>query len=438
MAIAPAGTQAARALTQRPRLAYVGYGLLGAIVVAWAWRAIHDSGSYDTGTAWIAGEVAWRTGHPEALAFWTGLPSLAGAMALVSRVMGVKAAGEVVTAINVVLFAGAAFVVLQRLRPPLAPLWWWIVAFGIVTFIPLISTVWWKQFNLISLVLAAAGFELLRRGRSNSAAAAIGISIAIKPVVILLPFVMLARRHTRRAGGLALAWVVALNFAAQGLMAARAGHLGPLDPLSGARNLVNKTQPPNIFMCHPLNFSPGSLLCRAVAGFHYWTLQRVVAWCVLLVLSAWVFSALRGCSVLSWDAFAFICALSAMTGPIEWPHYQVMLAPLFLVLVFRFSREGAGFGSWLGLGVALVLTTLIWQPYGTLYGTLQQLLTGHHQDYSSLSSAPQVTFQEGLAEFAQYILILAGALWYSGRQSFGRGIAERSRGAAVATGSGPN
>jgi hypothetical protein len=220
-------------------------------------------------------------------------------------------------------------------------------------------------------------------------------------------------------------------------MAARAGQLGPLDPLSAFRNLLNKTHP-NQFLCHPLNFSPGSLLCRAVGGFQYWTLQRVMVWCLLLLLSAWVFSSLRGRSILSWDAFAFTCALSAMTSPFEWTHYQVMLAPLFVVLVFGFSREGAGLGPWLGLAVALVLTTLIWQPYGTLYGTLHQLFTGHHQDYSSLSSAPQVTFQEGLAEFAQYILVVTGALWYSARQSFGRGIAAASRAASVAIGSGPD
>jgi hypothetical protein len=418
-------------------LRYVGYGLLGAIVVAWAWRAIHDTTSYDTGAAWIAGDVAWRTGHPEMLGFWTGLPSLAGAMALVSRVVSIKAAGELVTALNLVLFGGAAWLVLQRLRPRLTPRWWWIAAFGLVTFIPLISTVWWKQFNLISLVLAAAGFELLRRGRSRSAAAAIGISVAIKPMVILLPFMMLARRRTRAAGVLALVWIVALNLAAQALMAARAGQLGPLDPLSALHNLLNKTHP-NQFLCHPLNFSPGSLLCRAVGGFQYWTLQRVIVWCALLLLAAWVFTSLRGRSLLSWDAFAFICSLSAMTSPFEWTHYQVMLAPLFLVLVFRFSREGAGLGPWLGLAVALVLTTLIWQPYGTLYGTLHQLFTGHHQDYSSLSSAPQVTFQEGLAGFAQYILVLTGALWYSGRQSFGRGIAAGSPAPSVAMGSGPD
>ena len=56
-----------------------------------------------------------------------------------------------------------------------------------------------------------------------------------------------------------------------------------------------------------------SLLCRAVGGFQFWTLQRIAVWCLLLLLGVWVISALRGRSILSWDAFAFVCALSAMS-----------------------------------------------------------------------------------------------------------------------------
>lgn len=349
------------------------------------------------------------------------MPFLAGVVALVSRVLSIHATAYAVTGINLLLFGGAAWLVLRALRPVLSPVWWWIAAFATVSFVPLMSTVWWKQFNLIALVLAAAGFELARRRRAGWAGAAIGLSIALKPMVILLPFVMLARRDTRRTGVLALVWVIALNLSAQALMAARAGQLGPLDPLSGLRNFLHKTRP-NLFLCHPVNFSPGSLLCRAVGGFPFWTLQRIAVWLLLLLLGLWVISALRGRSLLSWDAFAFVCALSAMTTPIEWTHYQVMLAPLFLVLLLRFTREGASVGAWAGLLAAFVLASLMWQPYGTLYGSIRQLLTGHHQDYFAFSGAPEVRLQEGVAQFAQYILLVTGALWYSGRLAGAAGL----------------
>jgi glycosyl transferase family 87 len=405
-------------------LAYVGYAAMAAIVAAWAYRAFHDPISYDTGAAWIAGSVAWHTGHPETLQFWTGMPFLAGAMALVSRILSTRATGYVVSAINVILFGGAALLLLRALRPLLSSAWWWITSFALVSFVPLMSTVWWKQFNLIALVVAAAGFELARRRRARLAGAAIGLSIAIKPMVILLPFVMLARRDTRRPGILAIAWVIVLNMAAQLLMAVRAGQLGPLDPLSGLRNLVNKSQP-NLALCHPVDFSPGSLLCRAIGGAQYWTVQRISVLLFVLLLGLWVISALRGRSLLSWDVFAFVCALSAMTSPFEWTHYQLMLAPLFVLLLMRFVREGAGPGAWLGLVGALLLASLIWQPYGTLYGTIRQLLTGHRQDYHAFSGAPEVALQEGLAQFAQYILIITGALWYA-RRGVTRGADERA------------
>jgi hypothetical protein len=105
-----------------------------------------------------------------------------------------------------------------------------------------------------------------------------------------------------------------------------------------------------------------------------------------------------------------------MTSPFEWTHYQVMLAPLFLLLVFRFVREGAGFGEWAGLALAFLLASLIWQPYGTLAGTLQRITGGARESYYPFSGAPAQTFQEGVAQFAQYILVMAGAVWYASRR----------------------
>jgi hypothetical protein len=279
------------------------------------------------------------------------------------------------------------------------------------------STVWWKQFNLIALVLGLLGFELLRQERGRWAAAVIGLSIAIKPMVILLPFILLARRATRRAAAGMLAWAIGLNVAAQIFIASRAHDvLSAMNPSSAIHNFFHKTSPPNIFACHPVNFSPNSLLCRAIGGAHYWTLQRIAVWCGLLLLGAWVVRALRGRSILSWECFAFSCALSAMVSPIEWTHYQVMLAPLFLLLLLRFSREGASIGEWAGLALAFLLVSLIWEPYGTLAGSIQRITGGTRESYNALGVAPELTFQEGLAQFAQYILLVTGTLWYASRR----------------------
>lgn len=405
---------------QRAPLAYAGYASLSAIVAVWAFRAYHDPNPYDTGPAYSAGVLAWHTGHPETLWIWTGMPFLAGVMALVSRVLSPHATGYLVTTLNMIIFAAAAWWLLRALRPLLSPRRWWITAFLLVSFVPLMSTVWWKQLNLIALGLGAIGFELARRRRAAWAGAAIGLSVALKPMVVLLPFVMLVRRETRRAGAFAIGWVIVLNMAAQALMAIRAGSLGPLDPLSGLRNFANKSHP-HPFVCDPINFSPASLLCRAMGGGQVWTLQRIAVWLFVLVLGLWVVSALRGRSPLSWDAFAFICALSAIASPLEWSHYQVMLAPLLLVLLVRFTREGADAVSWLGLLVGLLLASLVWQPYGTLYGEIRWLLSGHSQEYYT-TSAPDVTFQEGISQFAQYVLIITAALWYSARRATGEAL----------------
>ena len=91
---------------------------------------------------------------------------------------------------------GTAALVLYRTRGLMSRGWWAIAALALVSFGPLMSTVWSKQFNVISLVLALAGFELVRRGRGGYGGAVIGLSVAFKPMVILLPFVLLAARGT--------------------------------------------------------------------------------------------------------------------------------------------------------------------------------------------------------------------------------------------------
>jgi Glycosyltransferase family 87 len=408
MAIADASSRQVSVVTGRSRLVVAGFVGLAVVVAWWTWRAFHDPSTWDTGLAYAAGRVAWTTGHPEHLTSWISTPFLGVVMAVGSRLWSGRHVADVVTLLNVVLWVGAVGVVLYRTRRLLAPVWWWIAAFGLISFAPLMSSVWFKQFNVIALVLAAGGFELVRRGRGSWGAAAIGLSVAIKPLALLLPFVMLARRGTRRAGALAVAWVVGLNVAAQGFLALRAHDFATLDPLIGVRNFLDKTKP-NFFSCLPSNFAPVSLLCRATQNnlLQEATLQHVIALVAVLLLGLWVVDALRGRAASSWEVFAFTCPLSVMLSSVAWTHYQIMLAPLFFLLLFRFAREGGTVGAWAGLAVAFVLASLIWQPYGSVVGAVRGIF--------SPQPWHEPTVLEGLAQYAQYILVITGALWYARR-----------------------
>jgi hypothetical protein len=383
----------------------VGLLVLLIPVAWWTWRSFHEGGTLDLGLAYTGGQVALATGHPEHLNTWISLPFLGAVMAIVTRLMSVQSAADLLNVLNLVLAVSTVAVVLVRLRAMLSPLWWWLAAFGMVTFGPLLSTVWWKQFNLISLVGALAGFYLIRARHTVKGSGLIGLSIAIKPLAVLLPFVLLARRETRRAGVLTLGWVVALSMLAQGFMATRAGNLATLNVFPVLRNFTEKSKLGNILACHPENFAPGSLLCR-LAGGQNENLQHVVVWAAIALLGAWVVDALRGRSMVSWDVFAFTCAMSTMVSPIAWSHYQLMLAPLFVLLFVRFVTEGASVSTWSGLIAAFVLASLMWQPFGSSIGAVRTLIDGSAQTQRALFSIAAV------AQFAQYVLIMTGVVWY--------------------------
>jgi hypothetical protein len=395
-----------RGATGRTFLAALGFAALAALVLWWTLRALNDHRAWDFNPAFFGGRSAWANGHPEYRKLWDGTPLLATVMAVVARVVRIRAGGELITVLNAVLVVAGVSVLLRRLRGQVSSGWWWVIAFGLLSFGPMMSTVWWKQFNIIALVLAAAGFELLRQRRTPSAAALIGLSVAIKPLLVLLPFVLLARRETRRAGAMALGWLIALSIAGQAFLAIRAGQLSVLDPLRAIHNFIDKTGPSNGWACKSLNFAPGSMLCRLM-GDHNWTLQRVAVLLAVAVLAAWVIDALRDRPAAGWEVFAFTCPISVMISPLDWAHYQVLLAPLFVLLLVRFVNDGAGIGSWVGLATAFVLASLMWEPYGTLPGAIRGLFAAHRENSYDVRSV------DSLAQFAQYVLIITGLLWYA-------------------------
>jgi hypothetical protein len=405
MAVADARKHTDRLLVGDARFAPVGYLTMLGVVVWWTWRALHDPLALDTGLAYSGGQVAWATGHPEHLYTWISTPFLGLVMALVSRITSSTGAAHLITALNLLLVVGSIGALLYALRDKLAARWWWVIGLALCSFGPMMSSVWWKQFNIISLVLTAGGFELIRRRRGHLGGAAIGLGLAIKPLAIAVPVLLVCRRDTRRAGIWSIVWFGGLNIVGQIFMAIRAHSISALNIFPIIQNFAHKSEPSNFWSCVAENFAPGSLLCRLVGGSN-WTLQHFIVWGFVAILTVWIIDALRGRRALEWDGFSFACAISVMLSPIAWSHYQIMLAPLFVVLVYRFSREGASIAPWCGLLIAFLLASLMWQPFGTIVTSVRQTVTGHVMTERDLQSV------EAVAEFAQYVLVITGILWY--------------------------
>jgi hypothetical protein len=111
--------------------------------------------------------------------------------------------------------------------------------------------------------------------------------------------------------------------------------------------------------------------------------------------------------------FAFACPLSVMISPVVWTHYQIVLAPLFVLLLVRFAGEDARVGAWMALGAAFVLASLMWEPYGTSIGTIIGLLGAHTDSFTRSWHYSTIAF---VAQFAQYVLLITGLCWYTRSQ----------------------
>jgi hypothetical protein len=372
----------------------------------WAVPALLDPRLLDFGLAYRAGEEAWASGRPEQLKTWMGTPLLAVSMALVSRLVRPPVGMRLLTAVNLGLTLALVVLVWRALRPLLPRLPWWSSLALATVSSPVISTVFYKQFNLIALALAVAGFAAVGRGRSAVGGGLIAVSLCLKPLLVLLPFALLSRRDTRRAGVWCLATAAVLMALAQAALAARAHSLEPLSPLAFFSNFGAKAEP---WIFHPDNFSPLGLVYRSNAtgatddrGF-----QRAALGLGILLLVAAADHALRGRPGASWEAFAFCCLLSPMLSPVAWSHYQVLLLPMLLVLWVRFLRHGAHWTRWAGLALAYALAQLVQQPLGSVPGGVLQALTGREESYVALTRVLAV------AAFAQYVLLGTALLSFS-------------------------
>src|SRR5206468_5077833 len=91
----------------------------------------------------------------------------------------------------------------------------------------------------------------------------IGLSVALKPLALLLPVALLLRRETRKAGAIAAAVAVALTVAGQWFLAWRAHDVSLLNPAHAYFDFARKTATPSRSLaCHPGNIAPQGTSCR--------------------------------------------------------------------------------------------------------------------------------------------------------------------------------
>jgi hypothetical protein len=376
--------------------------LIGLGSLLWLVPALRDPNYLDLGLAYRGGLEAWASGRPENLRSWMSTPFLALVMAIVSRAVSVEVAMRALTAANVLLLAAIVFFTWRRLRARTSRGFFWLTLACGVSFSPAISTILLKQFNLLVLALALAGFLRVREGRQVQGGALAALSVAVKPILVLLPLALLARRDTRKAGLVCVLGIAALTATAQAFLAWRAGELAALSPLPALQNFSVKTAP---WVEHQENFSPQALLWRVWQGGRFRDQRRLVLLAVgLVVLLA--NEAARRARGSSFEMFALAALLSPMLSPIAWSHYQLFLAPMFLLLAYRFHAAGARWPFWAMLVFAFVLAELVQRPLGdTLPGALGYLLTG--------ASESQSAFERTLAvsQFAQYFLLLTWFSW---------------------------
>lgn len=298
-----------------------------ALIVAgslgWALPAVLHGSPLDLGLAYKGGEEAWASGRPERLGRWMSTSFLAMVMAVVSRLVPLSVAKPLITTLNVGLAALTLAGVWHALRGKVTRAWWWITLAVATCYAPLLSSVFMKQINVPALALALAGFALIRGGRAAVGSALVALSVSVKPVVILLPVALLARRDTRRSGLYCILWGLVFLATAQIFLAIRAGDVEVLSPITALSSFATRSAP---WVCHPENFSPQGLLCRLMDEEGR-TVQRLFGSLAAFLMTALANDAIKDRPGCSWEVFGFVCLLSPMVGPIAWSHYQLFLAP---------------------------------------------------------------------------------------------------------------
>jgi hypothetical protein len=376
---------------------------VAAVLLLWAVPAALDVTPDDLRVLYEGGAAAWQSGHPEHARNWLGTAFLALVMALATRVGSLRATTVALNTLNLALVVVTLAVVWGWLRGRLSRLAWWATLACAVSFSPILSTIRWKQLNLVVLCLALAGFALVRLGRGVAGAVVIGLSLALKPLVIVLPVALLSRRDTRVVGAWTLAAAVVPTVLGLGFLALRARDASLLSPLPVLQNFGRRASG---FQALPENLSPQALVQRLTRTDN--AAQRAV---VLFGVGLGLLLAnesVRQRPGSSWEVFSLALLFSGLVGPISWSHYQVLFLPLFVLLAYRFSVEGASGALWLTLAFAYVLCCLVQRPLEpTVPGALRALATGRQERWEEVA---QVL---ACAQFAPYFLFLAAYGWFS-------------------------
>jgi uncharacterized membrane protein len=369
------------------------------ILLVIGFHAFRDSTHRDFSIYYVGADRAW-TGHsPWSEPYWLQLPGVILLLGPVAQVMSLPTAEWFMTLINLVVAVGLLATAFVWLRAR-CPLWLsWIVVVALAGWGPLAGTFWFKQMNLVVLALALAGFSLLRR-QPWIAGLLIGVSIAIKPLVLLLPLFLLFHRETRKAVVGAVIGFAMFTLTGLAVMSARAGT--SLDPFAYYHRFDQRII--KDYACNPINASPTGLACRVMGGTQHFDATRALVFVGLAVLIIIVLAGLRHAPGHSPWIFAWACLISPMVSPVTWSHYGVMLAPMFVVLAAYAWANRWRIELWTGLVVAYLLSDAVWQPSQSLVA----FLTGKPDTLDDVYRTYVI------AATAQFVII-AVALAVSGR-----------------------
>jgi len=336
--------------------------LVAFVVLLVGVHALTNGLAYDFGIYYHGGATAWDTGRPGLADGWVGTPFAAAVLASMTRILRLADAARLVTAVNLAIVATAAVALWRMLRSHLrAGLALAVTAGSTLLFAPVVSTIWWRQLNLVALGLAVLGFLQVRRGRPGSGAALIGSSLALKPLFVVLPVALVLRRETRRAGVHALAWTAGLLTLGQVFLAARASDARLLEPWRAYRDFTTPAfDAAGSHACHPANVSLQATMCRVV-GDHLWSAQRLLALGIAVAITWASLSAVRRYRGTSFEYMAVACGISPLFGPIAWTHYQIALAPLLIVVLLHLVLTPRWI-AWVLVICAYVGLSLVWSP----------------------------------------------------------------------------
>lgn len=343
----------------------------------------------DFGLAYRGGTEAWSSGHPERVFSWFSTPYLALVMALLTRVVSEQAGAHVFLGLNLLLWAALLLAVWSRLDGRIPPALWWSTLVAAAVFSSGISSIFWLTFNLVAFALALGGVVLVGR-HDRLAGLLIGSSLAIKPILLLVPLALLMRRESRWAGFWSIVAAAAFSAAGLAFLAWRADDWSAADPVMYLAAFAAKGRGP-LAGCVVQNYSPVAFLCRL--GIPTPTVVTLAVAAGVVFIGWLLAQRFRNSSGWGWDLFALACLLSPMVGPIEWASYQLLFAPLMLLLAYQFWSERAPTRMWAYLAAAYLMTGLVWDPLESLAGVPVVVLV--------------VTYSVG--QFAQYALIL---LWF--------------------------